>query len=104
MKLKQQITNFYQVLKALPDNEEYNSEGVRNAISVKADGLLQILDDNDKHGIEVDEKIFSFLSFVKGYDLPRFEDNYYLFTKEDLEREYKRLGNITLLSGSEIDY
>ena len=28
MKVKQQIINFYQILKELPDNEEYNVEGI----------------------------------------------------------------------------
>lgn len=32
MKVKQQIINFYQILKELPDNEEYNVEGIRNKI------------------------------------------------------------------------
>ena len=91
MKVKQQIINFYQILKELPDNEEYNVEGIRNRVSMR------------NQGIDIDAKIFSFLSFVKGYDMPRFEDNYYLFTKEDLDREYKALGDIESLNGNEID-
>ena len=35
--------------------------------------------------------------------MPRFEDNYCLFTKEDLDREYKALGDIESLNGNEID-
>lgn len=103
MKVKQQIINFYQILKELPDNEEYNVEGIRNRNSIKADNLLFALDNKDNQGIDIDAKIFSFLSFVKGYDMPRFEDNYYLFTKEDLDREYKALGDIELLNGNELD-
>ena len=103
MKVKQQIINFYQILKELPDNEEYNVEGIRNRVSMKADNLLFTLDNKGNQGIDIDAKIFSFLSFVKGYDMPRFEDNYYLFTKEDLDREYKALGDIESLNGNEID-
>ena len=103
MKVKQQIITFYQILKELPDNEEYNVEGIRNRVSMKADNLLFTLDNKGNQGIDIDAKIFSFLSFVKGYDMPRFEDNYYLFTKEDLDREYKALGDIESLNGNEID-
>ena len=81
MKVKQQIINFYQILKELPDNEEYNVEGIRNRVSMKADNLLFTLDNKGNQGI----------------------DNYYLFTKEDLDREYKALGDIESLNGNEID-
>ena len=47
MKVKQQIINFYQILKELPDNEEYNVEGIRNRVSMKADNLLFTLDNKD---------------------------------------------------------
>ena len=70
---------------------------------MKADNLLFTLDNKGNQGIDIDAKIFSFLSFVKGYDMPRFEGNYYLFTKEDLDREYKALGDIESLNGNEID-
>lgn len=71
MKVKQQIINFYQILKELPDNEEYNVEGIRNRVSMKADNLLFTLDNKGNQGIDIDAKIFSFLSFVKGYDYNR---------------------------------
>ena len=70
---------------------------------MKADNLLFTLDNKGNQDIDIDAKIFSFLSFVKGYDMPRVEDNYYLFTKEDLDREYKALGDIESLNGNEID-
>ena len=63
MKVKQQIINFYQILKELPDNEEYNVEGIRNRVSMKADNLLFTLDNKGNQGIDIDAKIFSFLSF-----------------------------------------
>ena len=49
MKVKQQIINFYQILKELPDNEEYNVEGIRNRVSMKADNLLFTLDNRCKN-------------------------------------------------------
>ena len=53
MKVKQQIINFYQILKELPDNEEYNVEGIRNRVSMKADNLLFTLDNKGNQGIDI---------------------------------------------------
>lgn len=103
MKLHQVINDFYRRLDGLSGNEDYSTESIRNEIASEASRLLPVLDEKSKQGTEIDSRLFSFVSFIGGYDLPDCETNGYLFSKEDLEREYNALGEIAALNGNETD-
>ncbi|QOW59977.1 hypothetical protein [Treponema pedis] len=102
MKIKQMLIYFYQVLKD-DNNQIYDINGIRSKISSNAEKLLNVIDEKDQQSECIDEKIFSFLNFISGYDTPRYEDNTYLYNNIDLEREYDMLGNIDLLKGINLE-
>lgn len=79
-----------------------NGHGRREKISSQAEKVLDFVDQQDKEGARVDERLFSYLLFLQGYDMPHYEEDGYLFTTVDLEREFALLGNFTDLSGSEL--
>jgi hypothetical protein len=98
MNIKQLLETYYQIL--INDNSKiYDKEGIRSKVSSEVTALLNILDDKERQGIDIDNKIFPFLSFISGYDTPRYEDEEYLYNNTDLEREYAILGDIDALDG-----
>lgn len=79
-----------------------NGHGMREKISSQAEKVLDFVDQQDKEGARVDERLFSYLGFLQGYDMPHYEEDGYLFTTADLDREFALLGNLSELSGSEL--
>lgn len=102
MLLKEVIKEYYN--KLLKEKEEnYDVNSTRYYSSSKASKLIEILDEKDMNGENIDEKIISFFNFINGYDTPRFDVDKYLYSIDDLEREYKELGNLDNLIGSNVD-
>lgn len=85
------LNEYYQTLRH--DSETaYNPNGIRAKIASEAEKLCRVLDELDRTDpTTFDANIFSFLQFVCGYDTPDFESDTYLFSKEDLDREFNLL-------------
>lgn len=84
------LNEYYQTLRH--DTEmAYNPNGVRAKIASEAEKLCRFLDELDQTDPTFNATIFSFLQFVSGYDMPDFESDTYLFSKEDLDREFNLL-------------
>ncbi|MCX8744484.1 hypothetical protein J3U68_03540 [Snodgrassella sp. B3882] len=103
MLLKKIIKGYYNELFEEDKSKNYDDSNIRGVLSTKASGLLEVLDEKDMNGENIDKKIISFLNFISGYDTPRFEDDGYLYDKNDLEREYAQLGNLDSLEGADIE-
>jgi hypothetical protein len=99
VKIKDLLVNYYQALKK-DNGKNYQPESARSKIASECRVILNILDKIDQQ-INIDDKIFSFLNFISGYDTPRYEDSEYLYNNIDLEREYRMLENIDMIEGIE---
>jgi hypothetical protein len=102
MNVGQVLMCYYQKL-IKDDSVIYSVDNIRDKVSSDAALLLQVLDEKNKQGVCFDDKIFSFLNFLNGYDTPEYDNDEYLYNIEDLKREFVLLGNLDNIKGGDVE-